>query len=147
MPPLPKKNNKNKVKMKWSELLIYFSLLLHKFEMAGYKPFALRGHMWPHFYEMKVIWFFLRKKISGSYLKQNNSDLVFSNPHYFLKMSNFVAGHVTKIMNYPFLNTNFALTHQGKCWKDDVVTFTAHLSITIKCITIKCISSQISSVR
>ena len=37
------------------------------------------------------------KKISGSYLKQNNSDLVFSNLDYFLKMSEFVAGDVNKI--------------------------------------------------
>ena len=36
-------------------------------------------------------------------------------------------------MNYPFMNTNFKL--QGKCWKDDVVTFTAHLSVTIKRLT------------
>ena len=35
-------------------------------------------------------------------------------------------------MNYPFLNSNFVLTHQGKCWKDDVVMFTANLSVTIK---------------
>ena len=38
-------------------------------------------------------------------------------------------------MNYLFLNTNFALKLQGKCWKDDVGTFTAHLSVTIKCLT------------
>ena len=38
-----------------------------------------------------------KKKISGSYLKQNNSDLVFSNLDYFLKMSEFVAGDVTKM--------------------------------------------------
>ena len=37
-----------------------------------------------------------KKKISGSYLKQNNSDLVFSNLDYFLKMSEFVAGDVNK---------------------------------------------------
>ena len=93
--------------------------------------------------KMKVIWFFLgKKKISGSYLKQSNSDLVFSNPDYFLKMSEFVAGDVNKnnvirkIMNYPFLKTNFALTSQGKCWKDDVVMFTANLSVTIKRLTI-----------
>ena len=52
-------------------------------------------------------------------------------------MSKFVAGHVTKnvifkIMNYLFLNTNFALRPQGKCWNVDVGTFTAHLSVTIK---------------
>ena len=49
-------------------------------------------------------------------------------------MSKFVAGHVTKmwffkIVNYLFLNANFALKLQGKFWKDDVVTFTAHLSV------------------
>ena len=38
-------------------------------------------------------------------------------------------------MNYLFLNTNFALELQGKCWKDDVVTFTVHLSVTIKHLT------------
>ena len=55
-------------------------------------------------------------------------------------MIKFVAGHVTKmwllkyniIMNYLLLNTNFALKLQGQCWKDDVVTFTAYLSVTIK---------------
>ena len=35
-------------------------------------------------------------------------------------------------MNYLSLNTNFVLKLQGKCWKDDVTTFTAHLSITMK---------------
>ena len=39
---------------------------------------------------------------------------------------------IFKIMNYLFLNTNFALKIRGKCWKDDVVKFTAHLSVTIK---------------
>ena len=38
-------------------------------------------------------------------------------------------------MNYLFLNTTFALKLQGKWSKDDVVTFTAHLSVTIKCLT------------
>ena len=38
-------------------------------------------------------------------------------------------------MNYLFLNTNFALELQGKCGKDDVVTFTLHLSLTIKRLT------------
>ena len=35
-------------------------------------------------------------------------------------------------MYYLFLNTNFALKRQGKRWKVDVVTFTAHLSVTFK---------------
>ena len=38
-------------------------------------------------------------------------------------------------MNYLFLNTNFACKLQGKCWKDDVVMFTAHLRETIKHLT------------
>ena len=38
-------------------------------------------------------------------------------------------------MNYPFLNTNFVLILQGKCCKDDVAMFTAHLSVTIKRLT------------
>ena len=38
-------------------------------------------------------------------------------------------------MNYLSVNTNFALKLQGKCWKDDAVTFTAHLSVTIKRLT------------
>ena len=46
----------------------------------------------------KVIWFCLQKTISGSYLKQNNSDLVFQTRTIFLKiMRKFVAGHVTKM--------------------------------------------------
>ena len=42
---------------------------------------------------------------------------------------------IFQIRNYIFQNTNFALKVQGKCWKDDVVTFTAHLSVTIKRLT------------
>ena len=38
-------------------------------------------------------------------------------------------------MNYLFLNTNLALKLQGYCLKDDVVMFTAHLSVTIKHLT------------
>ena len=38
-------------------------------------------------------------------------------------------------MNYLFLNTNFARELQGNCWKDDVVSVTANLSITIKWLT------------
>ena len=33
------------------------------------------------------------------------------------------------------MKTNFALKLQGKCWKDDVVTFTAHLSVTFNRLT------------
>ena len=37
--------------------------------------------------------------------------------------------------DFKIMNTNFARKLQGKCWKDDVVTFTAHLSETIKRLT------------
>ena len=56
-------------------------------------------------------------------------------------MSKFVAGHVTKMWFLKLwitsfcMNTNFALKLQGKCWKDNVVMFTAHLSVTIKPLT------------
>ena len=46
-------------------------------------------------------------------------------------MSKFVAGHVCK-MNYHILNRNFALKLQGNCWEDYVLTFSSHLSVTIK---------------
>ena len=38
-------------------------------------------------------------------------------------------------MNYLFLNRKFAHKLQENCWKDDVVTLTANLSVTIKCLT------------
>ena len=55
-------------------------------------------------------------------------------------MSKFVAGHVTKMWYLKlwiglFLKRNFALKLQGNCWKDDVVTFSAHLNLTTKRLT------------
>ena len=38
-------------------------------------------------------------------------------------------------MNYLFLDANFVLKREGKFSKDDVVTFKAHLSVTIKRLT------------
>ena len=35
-------------------------------------------------------------------------------------------------MNYLLLNRNFAPKLQENCWKDDVVTLTANLSVTTK---------------
>ena len=35
-----------------------------------------------------------------------------------------------KNKDYLFLNSNFALKLQGKCWKDEVVPLTVHLSVT-----------------
>ena len=87
--------------------------------------------------KMKVIWFCLRKTVSGSYLKQNNGDLVFQTRTIFWKWvsSSRDQNVIFKIMRYLSLNANFTLKLQGKCWKDDVVTFTAHLSVTIKRLT------------
>ena len=87
------------------------------------------------FMKMKVIWFCLQKAISGSYLKQNNSFLVFQTHTIFLKWVHswsYDQNVIFKTMNYFFLNRNFALKLQGNCWKDDVVTFSAHLRVTIK---------------
>ena len=39
-------------------------------------------------------------------------------------------------MNYFFLNTSFPFKLQEGCWKNDVVTFTANLSVTMKRLTI-----------
>ena len=55
-------------------------------------------------------------------------------------MSKFVAWSrdqnvIFKTMNYLFLKRNFALKLQGNCWKDDVVTFSAHLNLTTKRLT------------
>ena len=38
-------------------------------------------------------------------------------------------------MNYLFLNTNLGLELQGKYRKDNIVTFTTHLSVTIERLT------------
>ena len=45
----------------------------------------LQWAFWQPQAKMKVIWFCLQKTISGSYLKQNNSDLVFQTRTIFLK--------------------------------------------------------------
>ena len=53
-------------------------------------------------------------------------------------MSKFVNGQATKLWFLQLWITSFwtqILHLQGKCWKDDVVTFTAHLSVTIKRLT------------
>ena len=42
---------------------------------------------------------------------------------------------ILKITNHFFLNTNFALKLPRKMLKNDVVTFVAHLNITIKSST------------
>ena len=42
---------------------------------------------------------------------------------------------IFQVVNLLFLNTNFAVKFQGECWKVDVGTFTAHLSVTIKRFT------------
>ena len=63
-------------------------------------------------------------KLPGQYRQQKTHFVPnsFSNLHHFLKMSKFVhcswsrdQNMIFKIMNYLFLNTNFALKLQGKC--------------------------------
>ena len=95
--------------------------------------------MWHQFIKMKVIWFCLQKTISGSYLYQNNSDLVFQTRTIFLneyvRSWSRAQNVIFKTMNYLFMNRNFALKLQGNCWKEDVVLFSAHLSVAIKRLT------------
>ena len=101
------------------------------------RPFVLKGHVTTFLWKWKL-WFCLRKTISGSYPKQNNVIIViwFFNPALFsliesVRSWSLEENVIFKYMNYLFLNTNFALKRQGKCWKVDVVTFTAH-QLTIK---------------
>ena len=49
----------------------------------------------------------VRKTISGSYLKQNNGDLVFQTRIIFLKLSKFVVGHMTKMWFLKLWITSF----------------------------------------
>ena len=102
------------------------------------RPFALWGHVTSFLWKV-FLWFCFQKTMSGSCLKQNNSDLVFQTRAIFLKWVSWWLvtwpKHEFEIMNYFFRNTKSALKLQGKCWKDDVLTFTAHLSITIKRLT------------
>ena len=111
-----------------------FVLLWHSKTPVN-RPFALRGHVTSFLWKWKLYDFAFQKTISGSHLKQTNSDLVFQTRTISLKWlsSKLVTWPKCdfKIMNYLFLNTNFVLKVQGKCWKDDVVTFTAHLRVTI----------------
>ena len=70
-----------------------FITFWHKFHRSKTLPKTSLDHLhWEVIWrtsffslKMKVIWFCLRKTISGSYLKQNNSDLVFQTCTIFLK--------------------------------------------------------------
>ena len=95
--------------------------------------------MWHRFlWKWKLYDFAFEKRLAGHILNKI-SDLVFQTCNIFLKwVSSWLVtwpNVILKITNYLFLNTNFALKLQGKCWKNDVVTFTAHLNVTIKSLT------------
>ena len=70
-----------------SETGLQFSYLfgskLH--QALPYPPICTKRSCDVVFMKMKAIWFCLRKTISGSYLKQNNSDLVLHTRTIFLK--------------------------------------------------------------
>ena len=93
--------------------------------------------MWQFLWKWKLCDFAFEKRLVGHIL---NRIIViwFFNPHHFLKMSKFLAGHVTKMWFLKLWITSFwtqagfALKLQEGCWKNHVVTFTAHLSVTIK---------------
>ena len=109
-------------------------------EPQGNRPFAPRGHVTSFsFMKIKVIWFCLQKTISGSYLKRTNSDLVFQTRTIFLKWvsSQLIAWPKCDFWNYEWSlsKQEFSLKLQGNWWKDDVVTFSVHLKVTIKRLT------------
>ena len=54
-------------------------------EIVKNRPFALRGHVISFSWKWKLYDFAFEKTISGSYLEQNNSDLVFQTRTIFLK--------------------------------------------------------------
>ena len=58
--------------------------LLRAFEVHN-RPFAIRGHVTSFFDEYESYMILPSKTISGSYLKQNNSDLAFQTRTIFLK--------------------------------------------------------------
>ena len=70
----------------WERALLGKSIQLYNNKN---RPFAIRSHVTSFSMKMKVIWFCVQKTI----LKWFS----FSNPHHFLKMSQFVAGHVSKM--------------------------------------------------
>ena len=58
---------------------------------------------------------FLRKTVRRSYIKQNNSDLVFQTRTSFLKcVSSRDQNVIFKIMNYLFLNRKFSVQLQSR---------------------------------
>lgn len=77
------------------------------------------------FMKMKVIWFFILGHILNKVIViWVFKPAAFSWNEYvpcWLRDQNVIFN----IMNYLFLNTNFAFKLQGECWKDDVVTSTA----------------------
>ena len=87
------------------------------------RPLALRGHVSSFLWKWKLHDFAFETVLVGHLL---NKIIViwFSNPHW-LKMCKSVAGHVTKTWFLKLWITAFWHKRQGKCWKDDVVTFIA----------------------
>ena len=53
-------------------------------EIVKNRPFALRGHLISFLWKWKLCDFAFETTISGSYLKQNNSDLFFQTRNIFL---------------------------------------------------------------
>ena len=103
------------------------------------RPFALRSHVTSFLWKWTLYDFAFQKRLVIHIL---NKIIVI----WFFKPAPFSWNEyvrswsrdqnvIFKIMNYFFLNTSFALKLQGGCWKNDVVTFTAHLSVTIKRLT------------
>ena len=67
----------------------------------------LRGHVTSFLWKWKLYDFAFKKRLVGHILKQNKSDLGFSNTHHFLKTSKFVAGRVAKMWFLKLWITSF----------------------------------------
>ena len=67
----------------WFNLIIPSGYCSNFGSVSLNRPFPLKGHVASFLWKWK--WFCLQKTISGSYLKQNNTDVVFQTRVIFLK--------------------------------------------------------------
>ena len=82
------------------------SLTSFKGAVSRNRPFARRGHVTLFLWKWKLYDFAFEKRLVGHILNKRLM-IWFSNPHHFLKMSKFVAGHVTKMWFLKLWITSF----------------------------------------
>ena len=80
-------------------------------------------------FTQKVMW----ETIIGSYLKHNNSDLVFQTRSIFLnEVRSWSRAQNVIFLKLPLSEYEFYTSTSRKCWWGHVVPLTAHLRVTIK---------------